>query len=98
MHTSIGVVDFRVVVEMLLQSFIFVCICERYLGICNCFLSSEHLCLTVTEEVGAENDTCGLAWAWLDPAEGCEELGWVGSMGRRVLKNSLIRVFDIHFQ
>lgn len=52
----------------------------------------------MTEEVGAENDTCGVAWAWIDPAEGHVEMGWVGSMGRRVLKNSLIRVFDIHFQ
>lgn len=56
------------------------------------------LCLIGKRKCWAEHSICELGSAWLDLAEGCVEFCLMERMGRRVLKNSSIKVFDIHFQ
>lgn len=77
------------------SNFHIVCICERDLAIHTCFLSSV-----------SDSDRRGWSrewhlWAGLGLARPCWRtcrIGLGGEHGQKSLKNSLIRVFDIHFQ
>lgn len=55
------------------------------------------LCLIGKRKCWVEYSICELGFVWLDFVEGCVEFCLMERMGRRVLKNSLIKVFDIYF-